>query len=163
MAQTRANELKSAVLGKNTRYVFDKPNWKILETFINRYPHRDYLIQFNIPEFTNVCPLTNQPDFAKIRICYIPHGKCIQSKSLKLYIVSFRNFPEFHEDCVNRILDDCVKACKPRWMQVLGRFNARGGISIMPIAEYTKKGFKLSPQTSKSFFDVLAWSNIDYE
>jgi 7-cyano-7-deazaguanine reductase len=154
MAQARAKELKSSVLGKNTKYVFDKPNWKTLETFTNRYPHRDYLIQFNIPEFTNVCPLTKQPDFAKIHILYIPDDKCIESKSLKLYIVSFRNFPEFHEDCVNRILDDCVKACKPRWMQVLGKFNARGGISITSIAEYTKKGFKLS-LAKPSFLDVF--------
>lgn len=144
MAQERKKELKDAVLGKKVKkFVFNTPSAKILETFQNRYSNRDYSIEIDIPEFTNICPLTGQPDFAVIRIRYIPDGKCLESKSLKLYIFSYRDFPEFHEDCINRILDDCVKACKPRWIQVSGKFNARGGISITPLAEFTKKGFKL--------------------
>jgi len=144
MEQTRKDELKNAVLGKKvTKFVFDKPSARILETFQNRYAKRDYMINISIPEFTSICPLTGQPDFAIIHMRYIPDKKCIESKSLKLYIFSHRNFPEFHEDCVNRILEDCIKACEPRWMQVIGKFNARGGISITPIAEYRRQGYKL--------------------
>ncbi len=150
MAQGRKEELKSAVLGKNvTKFVFNRPSAKILEIFQNRYSKRDYFINIDIPEFTNICPLTGQPDFAVIRIRYVPDEKCLESKSLKIYIFSYRNFPEFHEDCINRILDDCVKVCAPRWMQVSGKFNARGGISFTPVAEFTKKGFKLAQQSAK--------------
>jgi 7-cyano-7-deazaguanine reductase len=144
MEQTRKQEMKNAVLGKKvTKFVFDKPSARILETFRNRYAKRDYVINIDIPEFTSICPLTGQPDFAIIHIRYIPDKKCIESKSLKLYIFSYRNFPEFHEDCVNRILEDCIKACKPRWVQVIGKFNARGGITITPITEYKRPGYKL--------------------
>jgi 7-cyano-7-deazaguanine reductase len=143
MVQQRKKELKDAVLGKKiTKFVFDKPHADILETFQNRYAERDYLINVKVPEFTCVCPLTGQPDFATIYIQYIPDEKCIESKSLKLYIFSYRNFPEFHEDCVNRILNDCVKISEPRWMRVVGKFSARGGISITPIAEFKKREFK---------------------
>lgn len=144
MAKTRAEELKDNALGKKiTKFVFDKPDPKLLETFQNRYVERDYIIDIEIPEFTCTCPLTGQPDFATIHIRYIPDEKCIESKSLKMYIFSYRNFGEFHEDVVNRILDDCVQACKPRWMRVVGEFRVRGGISITPITEYKKRGFKL--------------------
>jgi len=144
MAQRRAKELKDAVLGKTIReFVFDRPNANILETFHNRHSDKDYIVDIEVPEFTCLCPITGQPDFATIYIRYIPDEKCIESKSLKLYIFSYRNFQEFHEDCVNRILDDCVETCKPRWMRVVGEFNIRGGISITPIVEYKKKGFKV--------------------
>lgn len=143
-AQRRTEELKDAVLGKQiTEFVFDRPDAKILETFQNRHPKKDYTIGIKIPEFTCLCPITGQPDFATIYIRYIPDNKCIESKSLKLYVFSYRNFREFHEDCVNRILNDCAKACKPRWMRVIGEFNIRGGISITPIAEYKKPGFEV--------------------
>lgn len=145
----RAEELKDSALGKITKYKFDKPDAKILETFQNRYSERDYIISIEIPEFTCICPVTGQPDFGTIYIRYIPDKRCIESKSLKLYILSYRNFGIFYEDCVNRILDDCVKACKPRWMQVIGRFNPRGGIFISPITEYKKPGYKL-PEHVKS-------------
>ena len=144
MVQSRKEELKDAVLGKNIRkFIFDKPNPKILETFRNAHQERDYIINMRIPEFTCICPLTGQPDFATIYIRYIPAGKCIESKSLKLYIFSYRNFGEFHEDCVNRILNDCIKACEPKWMQVIGKFNVRGGIAITPIAEHVQPGFNV--------------------
>jgi 7-cyano-7-deazaguanine reductase len=144
MAQTRKNELRDSVLKKkNKKFEFDKPDPKILETFRNEYPNRDYIVNMRIREFTCLCPLTGQPDFATIFLRYIPDVKCIESKSLKLYIFSFRNFGEFHEDCVNRILNDCVIASDPRWMEVKGAFNARGGISITPIAEYVKSGFNV--------------------
>jgi len=140
----RIDELKNAVLGKKiTKFVFDKPNGKILETFQNKYPERDYIIDIEIPEFTSICPITKQPDFGTIYIRYIPDKKCVESKSLKLYIFSFRNFGIFYEDCVNRILGDLIKILKPRWMQVIGDFNARGGIAITSIAEYKKPRFKI--------------------
>lgn len=144
MVQQRKEELKNGVLGKKIeQFKFTEPTPKLLETFSNKFSKRDYLIELTIPEFTNICPLTIQPDFAKIVIRYIPDAKCIESKSLKLYIFSYRNFPEFHEDVVNRILEDCVEACGPRWMLVRGEFNARGGISITPSTQYTKPNFLL--------------------
>jgi 7-cyano-7-deazaguanine reductase len=144
MVDTRAEELKDIALGKKiTEFLFDKPDANILETFQNKNSERDYIVDIKIPEFTCLCPITGQPDFATIYLRYIPNEKCIESKSLKLYIFSYRNFGEFHEDVVNRILNDCVDVCEPRWMQVVGEFRVRGGISIMPIAEYKKKGFKV--------------------
>lgn len=144
MAKQRKEELKNSVLGKKiSKFEFEKPSSSILETFQNRYPNRNYSIELKIPEFTCLCPLTGQPDFATICIKYIPDKKCIESKSLKLYFFSFRNFSEFHEDCVNRILEDLVCVCEPNWIHVEGKFNARGGISITPRAEYLKDGFEL--------------------
>ena len=107
-------------------------------------PHSDalYLARFICPEFTSLCPITGQPDFARISITYIPDLNCLESKSLKLYLFSFRNSGMFHEEITNRILDDLVAACKPRWARVRGVMNARGGISIEVIAEYSKPGFK---------------------
>jgi 7-cyano-7-deazaguanine reductase len=120
----------------------DSPDKAKLENFLNRHTSRDYTIEFSCPEFTSLCPITGQPDFAKISITYIPDGKCIESKSLKLYLFSFRNSGMFHEEITNRILDDLVAACEPRWARVRGVMNARGGISIEVIAEYSKPGFK---------------------
>jgi len=145
----RKEELKDSVLGKVAKQVYDKPDYKILETFQNKYPKRDYVIDIKIPEFTCMCPITGQPDFATIRIHYIPDKKCIESKSLKLYILSYRNFGIFYEDCVNMILDDCIKICDPKWICVTGEFNPRGGISISPTAEYKKPGYTL-PEHVKS-------------
>ena len=97
---------------------------------------RDYTIEFDCPEFTSVCPITRQPDFAKIKIAYIPDQLCIESKSLKLYLAAFRNVGMFHEEITNRILEDLVAACEPRWMRVIGTMNARGGISIRVTATH---------------------------
>jgi 7-cyano-7-deazaguanine reductase len=101
-----------------------------LETFDNRYPARDYWIQFDCPEFTSMCPVTGQPDFAGIRIDYVPDKLCIETKSLKFYLASFRNTRSFNEEIVNRILEDLIAACKPRRVIVHGQFAARGGISV---------------------------------
>lgn len=101
-----------------------------LETFPNRYAVRDYWITFHCPEFTARCPVTNQPDFGEITIRYVPDACCIESKSLKLYLFAYRNHNTFHEEAVNRILDDVVAACSPRQAIVEGRFNPRGGIRI---------------------------------
>jgi 7-cyano-7-deazaguanine reductase len=108
----------------------DTPDKAKLECFVNAYPARDYEILFDCPEFTSLCPVTGQPDFGHIRIRYIADKLCIESKSLKLYLYSFRNHHTFHEEVVNRILSDLVKACKPRWMEVTGEFRPRGGISL---------------------------------
>ena len=113
---------------------------EVLEAFENRHPERDYWVQFNCPEFTSLCPITGQPDFAEIKILYIPDRKMVESKSLKLYLFSFRNHGDFHEDCVNIILDDLIKLMEPRYIEVVGLFVPRGGISIHPYANYGRPG-----------------------
>jgi 7-cyano-7-deazaguanine reductase len=107
----------------------------LLETFPNPAPHRDYVIFHTCPEFTSVCPKTGQPDFATIELEYVPDALCLELKALKLYYYSFRNEGIFYEAVVNRLLDELVGACAPRWMRVIGRFNVRGGISSVVTAE----------------------------
>lgn len=114
-----------------------KPSRK-LETFPNRHPGRDYTVSLETDEFTCVCPVTGQPDFASLTIEYVPDRKIVESKSLKLYLESFRNEGVFHEHVTNTILDDLVKALAPRWCVVRGEFAARGGIAITVEAEYQK-------------------------
>jgi len=109
---------------------------EILETFTNKHPENEYLVTFMCPEFTSLCPKTGQPDFAKIIINYIPREKMVESKSLKLYLFSFRNHGDFHEDCVNIIMKDLVRLMNPRYLEVIGLFTPRGGISIYPFANY---------------------------
>lgn len=109
---------------------------EILETFKNKHPENEYLVTFNCPEFTSLCPKTGQPDFATIIINYIPREDMVESKSLKLYLFSFRNHGDFHEDCVNIIMKDLVKLMNPRYLEVIGIFTPRGGISIYPFANY---------------------------
>ena len=107
-----------------------------LETFDNPTPERDYEISMECPEFTCVCPRTGQPDFATIRIRYVPDGRCIELKSLKIYLWSYRNEGAFHEKVINQILDDLVEACHPRSMTVVGDFNVRGGIHTVVTATH---------------------------
>lgn len=107
---------------------------ELLETFDNKHPEREYLVTFDCPEFTTLCPKTGQPDFGHIFISYIPRIKMVESKSLKLYLFSFRNHGDFHEDCVNIILDDLWNLMDPRYIEVRGVFMPRGGISIYPFA-----------------------------
>jgi 7-cyano-7-deazaguanine reductase len=111
---------------------------KKLDTFANPRPARDYVIQFDCPEFTCLCPKTGQPDFATLRIEYVPDTLCVELKSLKLYLWSFRDEGAFHEAVTNRILDDLVAAVSPRRMRVEGRFNVRGGITTTVVAEHAK-------------------------
>jgi 7-cyano-7-deazaguanine reductase len=106
----------------------------ILETFKNKHPENEYLVTFNCPEFTSLCPKTGQPDFAKIVISYIPREDMVESKSLKLYLFSFRNHGDFHEDCVNIIMEDLWRLMNPKYIEVVGIFTPRGGISIYPFA-----------------------------
>lgn len=123
---------------KSTEYNYDEPNIAILETFDNKYPQRDYRIQFVFPEYTSLCPKTGQPDFATIEIDYIADQKCIESKSLKLYLFSYRQYGGFMETITNKILEDLVFVCRPKQMTVTGKFNARGGIFINVEAKFQK-------------------------
>jgi len=124
------------LLGKAVGRYPEAPSAATLETFDNRYPARDYWIQFDCPEFTSMCPVTGQPDFAAIRIDYVADRLCIETKSLKFYLASYRNTRSFNEEIVNRILDDLIAACKPRRAIVHGRFASRGGISVTVDAAY---------------------------
>lgn len=126
-------------LGSKTEYDF-KYNKSFLETFENRNPEHDYWVKFNCPEFTTLCPVTGQPDFATIYISYIPYNKLIESKSLKLYLFSFRNHGAFHEDCVNMIMNDLIEVMDPSYIEVSGKFLPRGGLSIDPYCNYGKEG-----------------------
>ena len=114
-----------------------KPS-KDLETFANPYPDRDYTIEMECPEFTSICPVTGQPDFGTIQIRYVPDQQCIELKSLKLYLWSFRQEGAFHEAVTNTILDDLGAACSPRHMTVVGDFNVRGGISTVVTVEFAQ-------------------------
>lgn len=110
-----------------------------IDVWKNQYPDRDYVIRIDIPEFTCICPKTGLPDFANIAIRYIPDKLCLELKSLKYYSIFYRNIGIFNENAVNKFLDDIVKACKPRWAEVAGEFNARGGIKTTVNAEYGKR------------------------
>ncbi|MBR3480260.1 MAG: NADPH-dependent 7-cyano-7-deazaguanine reductase QueF [Prevotella sp.] len=123
----------------------------VLETFENLHQDNDYWVQFNCPEFTTLCPITGQPDFAEIKILYIPGERMVESKSLKLYLFSFRNHGDFHEDCVNTIMKDLVKLMDPKYIEVYGLFLPRGGISIYPYANYGRPGTK---------YEELAWQRM---
>ena len=128
-------------LGRETGYL-NTYSPEVLETFENKHPDNDYWVQFNCPEFTSLCPITGQPDFAEIKIMYIPAMRMVESKSLKLYLFSFRNNGDFHEDCVNIIMKDLVKLMEPKYIEVIGLFTPRGGISIYPYANYGQPGTK---------------------
>ena len=129
------------VLGAETNYVQTYAP-EVLETFENRHQENDYWVRFNCPEFTTLCPITGQPDFGEIRISYIPDRRMVESKSLKLYLFSFRSHGGFHEDCVNMIMKDLIKLMDPKYIEVTGFFVPRGGISIYPYANYGRPGTK---------------------
>ncbi len=137
-------------LGAKTVYHMDYAP-EVLEAFENRHQENDYWVRFNCPEFTTLCPITGQPDFAEIRISYIPDKRMVESKSLKLYLLSFRNHGDFHEDCVNTIMKDLIKLMDPRYIEVTGFFTPRGGISIHPYANYGRPGTK---------YEELAWKRL---
>lgn len=134
-------------LGNKTNYTFEyAPD--VLEAFDNKHPENDYWVKFNAPEFTSLCPITGQPDFATIYISYIPDKKLVESKSFKLYLFSFRNHGAFHEDCINIIMNDLVKLLEPKYIEIWGKFLPRGGLSIDPFVNYGKPGTK---------YEELAW------
>lgn len=136
----RENEGLQA-LGRKTAY---SQNYapEVLETFENNHQENDYWVRLNCPEFTSLCPITGQPDFAEIRIAYIPDVRMVESKSLKLYLFSFRNHGDFHEDCVNKIMKDLIRLMHPKYIEVTGLFTPRGGISIYPYANYGRPDTK---------------------
>ncbi len=133
-----------------TKYPLDYTP-EVLETFVNKHPENDYFVKFNCPEFTSLCPITGQPDFASITISYIPGERMVESKSLKLYLFGFRNHGDFHEDCVNIIMKDLIKLMDPKYIEVWGKFTPRGGISIDPYANYGRPGTK---------WEELAWQRL---
>lgn len=124
---------------KNNVYTFDYNN-NLLERFKNKHIDNDYFVKLNCPEFTSLCPITGQPDFATVYISYVPDMYLVESKSLKLYLFSFRNHGDFHEDCMNIIMKDLIKLMSPKYIEVWGKFNPRGGISIDPYCNFGKEG-----------------------
>ena len=145
MAPSKGNGL--TLLGRHGTKYPQSPGEAKLESFENAYASRDYLISFDCPEFTSLCPVTSQPDFGHITVNYVADKLCIESKSLKLYLFSYRNHNTFHEEAVNSILEDLVKACSPRWMEVRGKFRPRGGIAISVVATHGRppKGLSQVP------------------
>ena len=138
------NEMGDISLLGNKKNVYpDNYAPEMLETFVNKHPDNDYFVKFNCPEFTSLCPITGQPDFATITISYVPDVKMVESKSLKLYLFSFRNHGDFHEDCVNVIMKDLIKLMEPKYIEVWGKFTPRGGISIDPYCNYGKARNKM--------------------
>lgn len=129
-----------------------KPSQQI-ETFPNPAPQRDYHIHMEIPEFTCLCPITGQPDFANLYLDFIPDNKNIELKSLKLYIWSYRDQGAFHEAVTNKILDDLVNAMQPRFLRLTAKFYVRGGIFTNVVAEHRKKGWKPAPRVDLSRFE----------
>ena len=147
---------------KNVKYDFNyRPD--ILETFINKHPEHDYWVKFNCPEFTTLCPITGQPDFGTIYISYVPDENMVESKSLKLYLFSFRNNGDFHEDVVNIIMKDLIKLMNPKYIEVWGKFLPRGGISIDPYTNYGRKGTKYEQlaQTRFTNHDLYSLDKVD--
>lgn len=139
MTGIREGEKELSLLGSKTEYRNDYAP-EVLEAFTNKHQENDYWVRFNCPEFTSLCPITGQPDFATIYINYIPDVKMVESKSLKLYLFSFRNHGAFHEDCVNIIMKDLISLMQPRYIEVWGDFTPRGGISIVPFCNYGEPG-----------------------
>ena len=152
----RENEGLTLLGNRNVKYDTDyNPN--LLETFENKHQENDYWVKFNCPEFTSLCPITGQPDFATIYISYVPSVKMVESKSLKLYLFSFRNHGDFHEDCVNKIMKDLIRLMDPKYIEVHGRFLPRGGISIDPYCNYGKEGTKWE----QIAMNRLAWHDLN--
>lgn len=121
-------------LGAPTQYRYDSPEASVLEAFDNPHPASMWAVALLCSEFTTLCPVTGQPDYGSLRIDYVPALRCVESKSLKLYLMRYRNHGAFHEDCVNRVADDLVATISPRYLRVYGDFNPRGGIAIKPLA-----------------------------
>ena len=134
---TRELEGVSLLGNQHTQYRDDYAP-EVLETFVNKHPDNDYVVTFDAYEFTSKCPKTGQPDFAKVIISYVPREKMVESKSLKLYLFSFRNHGDFHEDCMNIIMKDLINLMDPKYIEVRGIFSPRGGISIFPFVNYYK-------------------------
>lgn len=156
METRREEESDITLLGSGkTAYAKDYTP-EILETFENKHPENDYFVKFNCPEFTSLCPITGQPDFATITIAYVPGERMVESKSLKLYLFSFRNHGDFHEDCVNIIMKDLIRLMAPKYIEVWGKFTPRGGISIDPYCNYGQPDTKWEKMASER----LMWHDM---
>ena len=127
----------------------------VLETFDNAHPDRDYLVTLRCPEFTTLCPITGQPDFATLLINYIPDKRMVESKSLKLYLFGFRNHGDFHEDVTNIIMNDLIALMGPKYIEVKGLFTPRGGIAIHPYANWANPDFGYAETAARRLFDQL--------
>lgn len=154
MSGRNEKELEGVTLlgNQGTKYSHDYDPG-VLETFVNKHMGNDYFVKFNCPEFTSLCPMTGQPDFATIYISYVPDKLMVESKSLKLYLFSFRNHGDFHEDCINIIMKDLIKLMEPKYIEVWGKFTPRGGISIDPYANYGKEGTKWASVAEHRLFN----------
>ena len=139
------------LLGNKETVYTNEYDPELLESFSNKHPDNDYFVKFNCPEFTSLCPITGQPDFAKVTISYIPDQFLVESKSLKLYLFSFRNHGDFHEDVINIIMKDLIRKLDPKYIEVWGEFLPRGGISIDPYCTYGKPGTK---------WEEVAWQRL---
>lgn len=155
MSRTKQETENLTLLGNKKTVYKDTYAPEVLETFVNKHPDNEYMVTFDCPEFTSLCPITGQPDFAKIRINYIPNELMVESKSLKLYLFSFRNQGDFHEDCVNIIMKDLVRLMQPKYLEVKGIFTPRGGIAIYPFANYAEPGTKYEKIAENRLFDSL--------
>lgn len=153
-SQDKTGALKTLGQGGATKYNYDSPSPEILEVFPNNFPGRPYIVSIEFPEYTSLCPVTGQPDFANIIVEYIPDEICVESKSFKLYMGSYRNHQSFMETITNNILDDFVSRLSPLWMRVKGIFSPRGGTGLHVFAEYYKED---SPQFTKVCDVVHEW------
>lgn len=138
----------------NTKYNYDYTP-EVLETFVNKHTNNDYVVTFDAYEFTSKCPKTGQPDFAKVVISYIPNERMVESKSLKLYLFSFRNHGDFHEDCMNIIMKDLIHLMDPKYIEVKGIFSPRGGISIFPFVNYANPKFNYQDFAKSRMLEAL--------
>ncbi len=147
---SREKENLTKLGSQGTKYKTDYDP-ELLESFSNKHMGNDYYVKFNCPEFTSLCPITGQPDFATITISYVPDERLVESKSLKLYLFSFRNHGDFHEDCVNIIMKDLIRLLDPKYIEVTGKFLPRGGLSIDPYCNYGKPGTR---------WETVAWNRL---
>ena len=141
-------------LGKKTEYCQDYAP-EVLESFENKHPENDYWVQFNCPEFTSLCPITGQPDFAEIRIQYVPDVRMVESKSLKLYLFSFRNHGDFHEDCVNIIMKDLIRLMNPKYIEVI---HSKRRYQHLSIRQLWSPWYKIREARRASFYE--SWTII---
>jgi 7-cyano-7-deazaguanine reductase len=140
MKQVRQKIPGLTLLGHSEKSLPSSPSRARLETFPNPNPKRDYWIRLDCPDFTSLCPVTGQPDFAHITIVYVPGRTCLETKALKFYLTSFRNEPAFNEAVINRMHDDLVRACRPRILKIEGKFAPRGGLGLSVVVEYPRAG-----------------------
>ena len=156
MADTNRTSENLTLLGNGkTEYRTDYDP-SLLETFENKHADHDYMVTFRCPEFTTLCPITGQPDFATLYINYIPNERMVESKSLKLYLFSFRNHGDFHEDVTNIIMKDLVALMDPKYIEVRGMFYPRGGISIYPFANWANPAFGYGEIAARRMFEQLS-------